>query len=124
MVRQHVLCFAVGFAAASASIPNVALAEVTYLATHDTTLYRFTPESGLGLETFEMGIPVRGMCFDGETVFGVASFHGIPDSYFVIVENAVSGTPTLTVLAELDRWYGDITKVGELFFGFSGGLTF
>jgi len=70
-----------------------------------------------------MGIPVRGMCFDGETVFGVASFYGIPDSCFVIVENAVSGTPSLTVLAELDRGYGDIAKVGELFFGLSDNGT-
>jgi hypothetical protein len=119
MTRRRVLCLAVGSAAAAATLSTVALADVAYLATHYSTLYRFTPESGLGIETFEMGIPVRGLCFDGETVFGVASFHGADEAEFVIVENPVSGTPSLTVVAELGRVYGGITKVADLFFGFS-----
>ncbi len=117
MTRRRVLCLAVGFAAAAATLSSVALADVTYLATHSSTLYRFTPESRPDIETFELGTPVRGLCFDGTSVFGIATT--TDDSDFVIVENAVSGTPTLTVLAELDRSYGDLAKVGDLFFAFS-----
>lgn len=115
---------ALAVAAAAASTTGSARADTTYLATHYRTLYRMVPERherGMVIETFDLAIPVRGLCFDGSSVFGVVSQDGASQSDFVRLENAVTGTPSLTKIARLDRTYGSVTAVGDLFFGTAGG---
>ncbi len=126
MTNRSVFYVVLTVAAASASVAEIARGDITYLATQFETLYRLVPDRdgiGLSLETFDLGRRVRGLHYEGGTVFGIASEPENPGADFVIIDNAVNGVPSVSEIARLDRPYGGITKVGDLFYGFSGGGT-
>lgn len=123
MISRNVLCAVVMIVATSAGIARTARADTTYLATQHETLFRFIPERGgpgASLETFDVGRRVTGLHYDAQTgvVYGIAIEGPGGPVDFVEISNAISGVPSLNVVASLSQTYGGVTQVGELFYGF------
>lgn len=99
--------------------PSVTLAETIYLAAQETTLFRITEGD---LEAFDMGREMFSLLADPMTgtIYGTAREENGFIPMFTI-QDAIEGTPTMQPFARLDHFYGSMTKIGDLFYGFQGG---
>jgi hypothetical protein len=107
------------------SASSLLQADTTYMVTHLETFYRITVSDetgGMTVETFDLGRRVRAMHYNAAegVVFGIAGT-GTGASDLLIVENAVSGVPSLSHYASLELIYGGMTRIGDGFYGFADG---
>lgn len=93
-----------------------AQADPTFLVGDLNTLYRY--RSGI-IESFDMGQRLRGMHTDLSTgIVYVATSLPQGATQISVLNNAASGTPSLTLFSTLSHFYGSLTKIGDLFYGF------
>jgi len=92
-----------------------------YLASSDDTLYRVTEDRSIESWEFPDIGGLRAMHRDPATgeILVLADMLGPATVY--ILNNPVSGTPTLTEYAALSRLYGTMTQIGDSYYGFSYG---
>jgi hypothetical protein len=96
-------------------------ADVTYLASSFETLYRVTPERSI--ETWNMGTIMRAMhrSSTAGTIYVMADVGGDADESLYTLNNALSGTPSLSYRATLNNHYGSMTGFDDQFYAFSYG---
>lgn len=110
-----VLAVAVAFPCASA------LADLTFLTSVDTTIYRVSEEGDLEGFPFDKYFHAMHRDTSTGTIYVLGNDGGGTPQTVYTLSNPVSGTITLTPFSDLFQQYGSITQIDDLIYGFHGG---
>ena len=97
--------------------------ELTFVAATLHTMYRATDSGEVESFEFPDDYTYRGMHRDistGEVLAFLSPNVSVPDTVYKM-ENAFSGTPSLTYYASLSNFYGSVTRIGDTYYAFSVG---
>jgi hypothetical protein len=113
-LKKHGIVLAVTLAFPCAA----ALADLTFITSNDTTIYRVSEEGDVESFTFNKYFHAMHRDTSTGTIYVLGNDGGGTPPTVYTLNNPVSGAITLTPLSDLSLQYGSITQIGDLFYGF------